>query len=82
MGKIIPRPLALPYLRSSFSFSLSPLALSRFCMKQPPEINQLCLSCRRSCKQAVSVLIAACPRYYQGPKIKRVEWKQPSLPLE
>jgi hypothetical protein len=52
-------------------------------MKQPPpEINTLCLSCRRSCKQATTVLIAACPRYYQGPKIKRVQWKQPELPLD
>jgi len=48
-------------------------------MKQPPETNSLCLSCRRGCKQGASVLIAACPRYYQGPKIKRVDWKQLSL---
>ncbi|GFO69350.1 hypothetical protein GMLC_29290 [Geomonas limicola] len=48
-------------------------------MKQPEAINHLCLSCRRSCKQDASVLIAACPRYYQGPNIKRVDWKQLSL---
>ena len=51
-------------------------------MKQDSNKNHLCLSCRRSCKQDGSVLIAACPRYYQGPKIKRVEWKQQDLPLE
>lgn len=28
------------------------------------------------------MLIAACPRYYQGPKIKRVDWKQMALPME
>lgn len=50
-------------------------------MKQPVETNSLCLSCRRTCKQAGSVLIAACPRYYQGPKLKRVDWKQLSLPM-
>jgi hypothetical protein len=50
-------------------------------MKQPEATNHLCLSCRRSCKQGASVLIAACPRYYQGPNIKRVDWKQMSLPM-
>jgi len=50
-------------------------------MKQLPDVNHLCLSCRRKCKQAVSVLIAACPRYYQGPKVPRGDWKQLSLPL-
>lgn len=51
-------------------------------MKQPNQTNHLCLSCRRHCKQADTVLIAACPRYYQGPKIKRCDWKQMALPLE
>jgi len=51
-------------------------------MKQPVETNSLCLSCRRTCKQAGSVLIAACPRYYQGPKLKRVDWKQLALPMD
>ena len=49
--------------------------------KQLPETNHLCLSCRRKCKQAVTVLIAACPRYYQGPKVARGDWKQLPLPL-
>lgn len=51
-------------------------------MKQSAETNSLCLSCRRTCKQASAVLIAACPRYYQGPKLKRVDWKQMALPME
>lgn len=51
-------------------------------MKQLTEKNHLCLSCRRTCKQAVSVLIAACPRYYQGPKVTRGDWKQLPLLLE
>ncbi len=38
--------------------------------------NKLCLSCRRSCKQPKEVVIARCPRYYAGPRIKRVSWKQ------
>jgi hypothetical protein len=32
--------------------------------------------------QSGSVLIAACPRYYQGPKLKRGDWKQLALPLD
>lgn len=51
-------------------------------MKQPAVKNHLCLTCRRSCKQESSVLIAACPRYYQGPKVARGDWKQLALPLE
>ncbi|GAB7025994.1 hypothetical protein [Geotalea toluenoxydans] len=51
-------------------------------MKEHPEANTLCLSCRRTCKQPAAVLIAACPRYYAGPKIKRCTWKQLELTLE
>ena len=50
-------------------------------MKQLSDINKLCLSCRRRCKQAGSVLIAACPRYLQGPKLPRGNWTQLALPL-
>ncbi len=38
--------------------------------------NKLCLTCRRSCKQPREAVIARCPRYYAGPKIKRRTWKQ------
>jgi len=48
-------------------------------MKQQNDANVLCLSCRRQCKQAATVLIASCPRYYPGPKIKRQNWKQLEL---
>jgi len=51
-------------------------------MTQPPDTNQLCLSCRRTCKQPDSVLIASCPRYYQGPKVKRGDWKQLAFRLD
>ncbi|UFS71618.1 hypothetical protein LPW11_05325 [Geomonas sp. RF6] len=46
------------------------------------DANPLCLSCRRSCKQERSALIASCPRYYPGPKLKREDWKQLALPIE
>ena len=49
--------------------------------KQQPIANHLCLSCRRSCKQQATVVIASCPRYYAGPKIKRCTWKQLELTL-
>jgi len=45
------------------------------------DANPLCLTCRRACKQERSVLIASCPRYYAGPKVKRGDWKQLSLPI-
>jgi hypothetical protein len=48
-------------------------------MKQPDTENKLCLSCRRACKQPKAVVIARCPRYYAGPKIKRNTWKQLEL---
>ena len=38
--------------------------------------NKLCLTCRRVCKQPSAVIIAKCPRYYAGPKLKRRIWKQ------
>lgn len=50
--------------------------------KQVSVVNQLCRSCRRSCKQEASVLIASCPRYYQGPKVAKGDWKQIPLPLD
>ncbi len=45
------------------------------------EANRLCLSCRRTCKQPVAVVITSCPRYYAGPKVKRCTWKQLELGL-
>ncbi len=50
-------------------------------MKEQTVANTLCLSCRRTCKQPATVLIAVCPRYYAGPKIKRCTWKQLELAL-
>jgi hypothetical protein len=50
-------------------------------MKKPSADNKLCLSCRRSCKQPAALLIASCPRYYAGPRIKRQAWKQLELAL-
>jgi len=50
-------------------------------MKQQTEANRLCLSCRRTCKQPAAAVIAACPRYYAGPKIKRCTWTQLELAL-
>ena len=45
------------------------------------EINRLCLACRRTCKQPRYAVVASCPRFYQGPRIKRCTWKQLELPL-
>ena len=50
-------------------------------MKRSNDLNKLCLSCRRHCKQAATVVISSCPRYYPGPKIKRENWKQMELDL-
>lgn len=50
-------------------------------MKKQPEDNPLCLSCRRTCKQPAAAVIASCPRYYAGPRIKRRTWKQLELSL-
>jgi hypothetical protein len=46
------------------------------------EINTLCQSCRRTCKQPILVLIASCPRYYAGMKPEKKKWRQMSLLLE
>ena len=43
------------------------------------EINALCQSCRRTCKQPMAVLIASCPRYYAGMKPQKKKWQQLSL---
>jgi hypothetical protein len=48
-------------------------------MKQQESSNRLCLSCRRHCKQSPEVLIASCPRYYPGPKVKKEKWRQLEL---
>jgi hypothetical protein len=45
-------------------------------MKKEANDNKLCLTCRRACKQPSAVIIAKCPRYYAGPKLKRRIWKQ------
>ncbi|MCM2359600.1 MAG: hypothetical protein NDI77_15730 [Geobacteraceae bacterium] len=50
-------------------------------MKQQTKENKLCLSCRRKCKQPAAAVIASCPRYYAGPRIKRSTWKQLELSL-
>jgi hypothetical protein len=43
--------------------------------------NKLCQSCRRTCKQPAFALIASCPRYYPGPRLKPTNWKQLELPF-
>jgi len=48
-------------------------------MKKESIDNKLCLTCRRSCKQPAMVIIASCPRYYVGTRIKRSKWKQLEL---
>ena len=48
-------------------------------MKKESIDNKLCLTCRRSCKQPAMVIIASCPRYYVGTRIKRSNWKQLEL---
>ena len=49
----------------------------------PIPLNRLCLSCRRTCKQAAVVVIAECKRYYYvGPRGSHKEWKQLNLPLK
>lgn len=50
-------------------------------VKKLPADNKLCLSCRRSCKQPAAVVVASCPRYYAGPRIKGSAWKQLELAL-
>lgn len=46
------------------------------------ETNNLCRSCRRTCKQPATLLIASCPRYYAGMKPEKKKWRQLALPLE
>jgi len=48
-------------------------------MKKESADNKLCLTCRRSCKQPATLIIASCPRYYVGTRIKRSSWKQLEL---
>jgi hypothetical protein len=50
-------------------------------MTKQLELNKLCLSCRRVCKQPAVAVIASCPRYYPGPKVRREAWKQLDLDL-
>jgi hypothetical protein len=53
--------------------------------KKPNEVplNRLCLSCRRTCKQAAVAVVAECKRYYYaGPRSSHKEWKQLNLPLK
>jgi hypothetical protein len=45
------------------------------------EINRLCRSCRRKCKQQAVALIASCPQYSPLPLDLRTTWKQQELPL-
>ena len=44
-------------------------------MKQKDgEINRLCRTCRRKCKQTAMALIASCPQYYPLPlDLRRLE---------
>jgi hypothetical protein len=46
------------------------------------ELNSLCLTCRRACKQSAAAIIADCRRYYQGVRTKRYTWRQRALPLD
>jgi len=45
------------------------------------DINRLCRSCRRKCKQQAIALIASCPQYCPLPPDLRSPWKQPELPF-
>jgi len=55
--------------------------MKRACSTPEGEVNQLCRSCRRTCKQPGTVLIASCPRYYAGMKPEKKKWRQLPLPL-
>ncbi len=50
-----------------------------FTLTSNNDANKLCQSCRRHCKQSAAAVVASCPRYYPGPKIKPQEWKQLEL---
>jgi hypothetical protein len=48
--------------------------------------NKLCTSCRRTCKQDASAVVASCPRYYPfrrtaGTQQPEFTWKQMDLGL-
>ena len=45
------------------------------------DMNRLCRTCRRKCKQQASALIASCPQYSPLPLDLRTTWKQLELPL-
>jgi hypothetical protein len=45
------------------------------------EMNRLCRTCRKKCKQTAMTLIASCPQYSPLPLDLRTTWKQPELPL-
>jgi hypothetical protein len=46
-------------------------------------LNRLCLSCRRTCKQAAVAVVPECKRYYHvGPCGAHKEWKQINLTLK
>jgi len=45
------------------------------------EINRLCRSCRKKCKQLAVALITSCPQYSPLPLDLRSPWKQQELPL-
>lgn len=50
-----------------------------------PAANKLCTSCRRTCKQDASAVVASCPRYYPfkrtGTHQPEFTWKQLDLGL-
>jgi len=53
-------------------------------IKKQASPNLLCGSCRRTCKQAASAVVAKCPRYYPFNRtIRKPEftWKQLDLGL-
>jgi len=47
--------------------------------------NKLCISCRRTCKQAANAVVAQCPRYYPYNNRRQTKpeftWKQLDLGL-
>lgn len=53
-------------------------------MRDSETANKLCSSCRRTCKQAATAVVASCPRYYpfrkNSSKPAKI-WTQPELAL-
>lgn len=48
----------------------------------PQPANKLCISCRRTCKQAAHAVVAQCPRYYPYNRRQAKQectWKQMEL---